>query len=127
MSRPLRPGVWFLETHTSRMFAYPVGEAHGGSALTTVLRRDRRTGPLASRASGTILGLLLVATRPGIAGRRLGRYPYGGSARTMQHIAPSICLLAGLGAARLIGTDRAARSPADACSAAPGRSWRASD
>src|SRR5262249_58846669 len=32
----------------------------------------------------------------------LGRYPYGGSARVAQHLAPSICLLAGAGAAALL-------------------------
>ena len=28
-----------------------------------------------------------------------GKYPYGGSARIAQHLAPSLCLLAGTGAA----------------------------
>src|SRR5207302_6952017 len=32
----------------------------------------------------------------------LGKYPYGGSARVGQHLAPCICLLAGTGAAFLL-------------------------
>jgi hypothetical protein len=38
----------------------------------------------------------------GLAAAFLGRYPYGGSARTMQYVAPSIILMAGLGAAVLL-------------------------
>ena len=39
----------------------------------------------------------------------LGRYPYGGSARTMIFAAPMICLLSGLGVAVMIGRLRRAR------------------
>jgi hypothetical protein len=38
----------------------------------------------------------------GLAAAFMGRYPYGGSARTMQYVAPSIVLMAGLGAAVLL-------------------------
>lgn len=106
-----RPGAllaWLVEAHTSRAFAYPLGEANGGSAFTTMLvlvgalvlwRRGRR-GLLAILVAPLALGLVAAAR---------GDYPYGGSARTMQYIAPMICLLAGLGAARLIGLARCDR------------------
>ena len=32
----------------------------------------------------------------------MGKYPYGATARTMQYVAPSICLMAGLGLDRLV-------------------------
>lgn len=37
----------------------------------------------------------------------LQAYPYGGSARTMQYVAPAVCLLTGLGLARVLGLARA--------------------
>ncbi len=102
IARPLALVLWFLETHTSRMFAYPAGEAHGGSALTTALVV---IGALAlwKRGRRTLLVLLLSPFPLALLGAAMGRYPYGGSSRVMQHVAPSICLLAGLGAARLVG------------------------
>jgi hypothetical protein len=48
------------------------------------------------------LGILLAPLALGLVASGLGRYPFGGSARTMQYAAPAICILAGLGAARLI-------------------------
>jgi hypothetical protein len=40
----------------------------------------------------------------GLAVAFLGRYPYGGSTRTIQYCAPSIILMAGLGSAVLLAT-----------------------
>ena len=61
-------------------------------ALVGVLafwRRGRRTPLL----------LLLSPFAMGLAAASLGQYPYGGSARIMQYLVPSICLFAGLGGA----------------------------
>jgi hypothetical protein len=90
--------LWLLETHTSHMFAYPVGGERGASVLTTlafllgawtVWRSGRRR----------LLALCLWPFALALAAAALRRYPYGGSARFMLYLAPSICLLAGLGAA----------------------------
>ncbi len=98
---------WLAKVHTSHMFAYPAGGDGGASTLTTgcvvaaILAFWRR-------GSRTVLALLLTPFALGLIASSLGRYPYGGSARTMQYIAPAICLMAGLG-----GTVLLARLPAN--------------
>jgi hypothetical protein len=98
---PLKLLFWLAEAHTGRMFAYPIGEARGGSSFTTLCfaaglaaawRREQRA--LLALALGPF-GLALVAAA-------MGRYPYGQSARTMIVMAPLICLLSGLGLAAII-------------------------
>ena len=58
------------------------------------------------RRSGTVLALALIPFALGLAAAVLRRYPYGMSNRTMQYLAPMICLLGGLGAASLVGPIR---------------------
>ncbi len=101
LSDPGRLPLWLFETHTGRMFAYPTGGPHFGSLLTTTLfvlgiaevwRRRRTT-------------LLLLVTTPflaGLAAAALRLYPYGANDRLVVYLAPSICLMAGLGAATLL-------------------------
>jgi hypothetical protein len=54
---------------------------------------------LSKRRQWKLLLLLLTPFALNLVAAALERYPYGGSARVAQHLAPSICLLAGLGAA----------------------------
>ena len=98
---PARLVVWLAEAHTGRMFAYPFGEARGASGFTTlcfatglVFLWRRRETPLLVLTLGP-LGLAFAAAI-------LGRYPYGGSVRTMIFAAPSVCLISGLGLAALL-------------------------
>ena len=98
---------WFVRLTTGQMMAYPLGDANGGSILTVVCvamgavilwrRRDRECLAL----FGVPLLLNLVAAA-------MHRYPYGGSARLSQHLAPGICVLAGLGLAAAIARARPA-------------------
>ena len=97
---------WLVRVHTSQMFAYPFGGDKGASTLTTILV-GVAVVVFWRRGSRLTLALLLGPFALGLIAACLGRYPYGGSARTMQYVAPSIILLAGLGAASLI--DRLAR------------------
>lgn len=98
---PIGVAGWFLARNTGVLFAYPDGGANGGSAVTTLcfvagaiaLGRSRRWVPL---------GLLLGPFGMALAASAMHRYPYGLSGRTMQYLGPAICLLAGLGMARLI-------------------------
>jgi hypothetical protein len=104
---------WLATAHTGGMFAYPCGGENGASSLTLGLflagaavlwRRKRRT-------------LVLICVAPmavALAAAALRRYPYGGvahgsPARVMQYLVPSICLLAGLGAASGLGRIRKPR------------------
>lgn len=101
---PHSPGkffLWLARVHTSQMFAYPAGGDVGASTMTTGLVVAAVVAYL-RRGSKPVLVLLLIPFAMGLAAAFLGRYPYGGSARTMQYVAPSIILLAGLGAAVLL-------------------------
>jgi hypothetical protein len=100
MTEPRRLLVWIFETHTGQLFAYPVGGDRGASLVTTICfvagccllwMRGRRT-LLATLTAP--FGLALLASG-------LGLYPYGGSTRVVLYLAPTICLLAGVGAAEL--------------------------
>jgi hypothetical protein len=106
VSRPIQFVAWLAAVHTGQMFAYPLGGAdHGSGALTFgccvvgslfLLRQQR----------GTLLAICLAPFVLTFVAAAVQRYPYGGFARTSQHLAPAICLLAGLGAARLIARIR---------------------
>lgn len=101
---PRSPGrllAWLARAHTSQMFAYPAGGDVGASSMTTGLVVAAVVAYL-RRGSKVVLALLLAPFGMGLAAAFLGRYPYGGSARTMQYVAPSIVLMAGLGAAVLL-------------------------
>src|SRR5262249_4896353 len=95
------PG-WLLLTHASELLAYPIGGEHGGSTLTflacatglVVLARHRR---------GALLLILLLPFAFQLAAAALHRYPYGGHMKFTMHLAPAICLLAGLGTAAWLG------------------------
>lgn len=96
---PANPGrflLWFLDTHTGNMLAYPVGGKHGGSAATLLL--CILGGVTLYRENKRIL--LLMCLLPFVlnfSAAAMQRYPYGGSARVALFLAPSICLLAGTG------------------------------
>ena len=100
---------WLLAVHTGNMLAYPVGGRNGGSTLTLLLcltgafHLARRRRDLLLLLGGPFVLTFLAAA--------MGKYPYGGSARVAQHLAPSICLLAGAGVVTLLGA--LARSAAD--------------
>ena len=98
---PLGLVGWFLSTHTGRTFGYPLGAANGGSLLTVVLFVVGIKGLLELRRR-TVLAMLLLPFVLMLGAAVLQRYPYGGSGRISQHLAPAICLLAGLGLARLL-------------------------
>jgi len=94
--RPWLLPYWLLDMHTGNMFAYPNGGNHFGSTATfllfvagavTLWRTGRRR----------LLALLLSPFPLMLAAAALKKYPYGGSARIAQHVAPVICLLAGTG------------------------------
>lgn len=98
LSNPWRLLVWFFATHTGRMFGYPIGGNFGASTATFVCFV---TGALLLWRSSARQGLaiLLAPFALTFVAAALQRYPYGGSGRVAQYLAPSICLLAGLGAA----------------------------
>jgi hypothetical protein len=91
---------WLFAAHAGNLLAYPAGGRDGGSTLTLLLCL---VGAAAlARRRRAVLALLLAPFVLTLAAAALGKYPYGGSARVAQHLAPSVCLLAGAGAASLI-------------------------
>ncbi|MCI0380298.1 MAG: glycosyltransferase family 39 protein [Gemmataceae bacterium] len=102
---PLDPGnflVWLWQAHTGNMLAYPAGGPHGGSVATLLLCL---VGAWAWWRGGnrTVLALIMLPFLFSLVAAILQKYPYAGSARLSQHLAPAICLLAGNGIAFLIG------------------------
>jgi hypothetical protein len=96
---------WLVRIHAGNLLAYPVGGDDGASAATLLcvvvglvfLLRARRWTFAALLALPFLLNLIAAA---------MHRYPYGGEARIAQHLAPSACLLAGIGLGRLIARVR---------------------
>jgi hypothetical protein len=95
ISEPWRLPVWFVVAHTGNLFVYPQGGAAPGSLGTFALfvigcvRLWKKNSAL--------LLLLLAPFALNFVAAAIRAYPYGGSARVAQHLAPAICLLAGLG------------------------------
>jgi hypothetical protein len=105
---------WIVVAHTGDLMAYPCGGERGGSTLSLfacvigafeLVRRGRTTSLL------VLVGPLVLA----IVGAACRLYPYGGpaphgsAARIMQYAAPSLCLLVGLGASRILDFVRSER------------------
>ncbi len=104
---------WLASAHTGGMFAYPCGGENGASSLTLGLFLAG-AAVLWSRRRRTLLLICVAPMAVALVAAALRRYPYGGvahgsPARVMQYLVPSICLLAGLGAARGLGRIRKAR------------------
>ncbi|HEY7315044.1 MAG TPA: glycosyltransferase family 39 protein [Gemmataceae bacterium] len=100
-SSPLALAKWFLLAHTGQMMAFPVGAQDGGSSVTTLLCLIGAWHFWTTRRRA----LLVLCVAPfglGILAAALHRYPYGASCRLCQHLAPAVCLSAGMGAAALL-------------------------
>ena len=92
---------WFALINTGRMMAYPVGDSNGASVVTFLLFV---LGTWSWWKSGrrALLVLTLTPFALNFLAAVLQRYPYGGCCRLSQHLAPSICILAGVGLANLL-------------------------
>lgn len=92
---------WLIAVHAGTTLAYPVGGERGASAATLLACL---WGALVLWRSGRrqTLALLLAPVAMGLVAASLGRYPYGGAPRLTQYLAPTFCLLAGLGSANFL-------------------------
>ena len=99
---------WLVSAHTGSAFAYPGGGARGASTAT-FLAFLAGAIVLVRRGDGAIVACLTAPFGLALLAAALHRYPYGTEARLMQFAAPSICLLAGLGAATAIESIRESR------------------
>jgi len=103
LGQPLELAGWLVERHTSHMFAYPFGGAHGGSTLTAICI-VAATVFLWRRRQHALLAMFFVPLALCFVAAALEKYPYGGSQRTMQFVAPMACLLSGLGMTMALAT-----------------------
>lgn len=101
LADPLGMIRWLVSAHTSRTFAYPVGGDQGGSTLTFLCFAGGAV--FLYRAGKWLLLAVLVLPFVLMMGAAvLQYYPYGGSGRISQHLAPAICILVGLGSASFL-------------------------
>jgi len=101
IDRPLQVIPWLLNVILGDMFAFPVGGPHFGSVLTVICMIVGLC-LLARRNWSAIAVVFLAAMALQFIAAVMHRYPFGGSPRMVMHLAPIACMLAGLGAARLI-------------------------
>ncbi len=106
-SAPLALAKWLILAHTGQMMAFPIGSQDGGSSLTTLLCLVGAWHFWTS-SRRALLVLCVAPFALGLLAAVLHRYPYGGSCRICQHIAPVVCLSAGMGAAVLLERLRSA-------------------
>jgi hypothetical protein len=93
---------WLATVHIGQMFAYPLGGAGSGSGALAFLFAAVCVIYLFRRREWHILVLCLAPFAATLLAAAMRRYPYGGFARTAQHVAPLICLMVGVGAARIV-------------------------
>lgn len=101
LSEPLKLPQWFLVTHTGDLLAYPVGGGRGASTLT-FLAVTAGIAFLVRKRRWTGLLLCLAPAGVHMFAAAIQRYPYGGHVKFSQHMAPLICLVAGLGTAVVV-------------------------
>ena len=99
---------WAALIHTGRLFAYPVGDANGGSVVSFLVFLVGIVAAWRSK-SRSILVLVLAPFALNFLAAAMGKYPYGGCCRLSQHLAPAICLMLGIALASLI--ERFSRTP----------------
>ncbi len=108
VDQPLELFVWLIDRHTSHMFAYPVGGSGGGSTLTAIAIA-LAAGLLWRRRQIALLGLMFFPLVLCFVAAAMEQYPYGGSQRTMQFVAPMACLLSIIGTVQGIAWMRGKR------------------
>jgi hypothetical protein len=101
IDQPLQVIPWLLNVTLGDMFAFPIGGPNFGSALTVICIMVGLC-VLARRNWSAIAVVFFVAMALQFIASVMHRYPFGGSSRLVMHLAPLACMLAGLGAARLI-------------------------
>jgi hypothetical protein len=111
LMHPSRMPAWLFWVHTGSTFAYPGGGARGASTATFVAFLVG-AAVLTRRGQGAVVACLTAPFGLAFLAAAIGRYPYGGEARLMQFAAPSICLLAGQGAAATLCSIPRARARA---------------
>ncbi len=99
---PAKLAPWLFATLTGEMMPYPMGGKNAGSIFTFILViagivtlvRARRFEFLAFLLAPIVFAFVAAAMK---------RYPFGAPSRCQLYLAPTFCLMAGIGSAALIG------------------------
>lgn len=102
VASPGRLPGWLVRTATGVTFAYPVGGKNGASTATLVFFALGASAWCCRQRREMLLALLAPLVL-GLAAACLHKYPFGGHARVMQYLAPSISLLMASGLALAVG------------------------
>jgi hypothetical protein len=102
LNHPWKIPFWLVEVHTGRGFAWPVGDNHFRSTLTTVLWL---TGLVIywRRGNRWVWALFVLPQALLLIAAFLHKYPYGANPRICMFLGPGICLFMGAGAQYLLG------------------------
>jgi hypothetical protein len=98
IAHPWKLFVWFLEIHSAGMLGYPVGGPNWGSVISFLLCLSG-AAILVRRRRGFLLAVLLAPLALNFVAAAMHRYPYGGHSRMTLFMAPTFCILIGLGMA----------------------------
>ncbi|MBY0526290.1 MAG: glycosyltransferase family 39 protein [Gemmataceae bacterium] len=92
---------WLVLVHFGPLMGYPYGNGYAAGAITFPLFL---VGAWACWRTGRhqLAALCLIPFALTLTAAFLHKYPYGGCTRMSQHLAPAVCLLAGLGLVRLV-------------------------
>jgi hypothetical protein len=102
LDHPWMIPLWLLEVHTGRGFAWPLGEKHFASTLTTVLWV---TGLVVywRRGNKWVWALFVLPQALLLIASFLHKYPYGADPRICMFLGPGLCLFMGAGMQSLFG------------------------
>ena len=93
---------WLFATLSGEMMPYPIGGKDFGSILTFILVATGIVALVRARRY-EFLVLLLIPIVIALAAAVLKRYPFGAPTRCQLYLAPTFCIVAGIGSAGIIG------------------------
>jgi hypothetical protein len=106
---PAEVPLWLLRAHAGGLFAYPVGGPDWGGSASFALA-VLGVGYLWARGQRMVLAVCVLPFALTLFAAVLHKYPYGGSPRVAQHLAPMACVLIAAGGACLLQGLRAVES-----------------
>ena len=98
---PTKLAPWFFATLTGEMMPYPIGGKDAGSIFTFILVITGIVALVRARRF-EFLAFLLAPIALAFVAAAMKRYPFGAPSRCQLYLAPTFCLMAGIGSAALI-------------------------
>lgn len=99
---PGKLAPWLFARLTGEMMPYPMGGKNAGSIFTFILVMSGIMKLVRARRF-EFLAFLLVPIALAFIAAALNRYPFGAPSRCQLYLAPTFCIMAGIGASALVG------------------------